>query len=210
MEPVLRVGPVTFIFFLYPLKKPSTPADTGVMAEETSEATPDATSSTPEVPEGVVAPVEAAPEPTTPPAATQAPETAVPVTAVPVTAPPSEPETPKEPDALQPFIDKAHATVQDEVDAKELNKFLRAHIKTFREEWESWSDSAKDTYTHMMTAQLLQRKAAAIQIGLGNVFKLPDPSAQTELMQSIQHSQVKATKRYPAIDLPPKLRGITF
>jgi hypothetical protein len=177
------------------------------MAEETSEATPDATSSTPEVPEGVVAPVEAAPasEPTPPPAATQAPETAAPAA-----APPAEPETPKEPDALQPFIDKAHATVQDEVDAKELNKFLRAHIKTFREEWESWSDSAKDTYTHMMTAQLLQRKAAAIQIGLGNVFKLPDPSAQTELMQSIQHSQIKATKRYPAIDLPPKLRGITF
>ena len=177
------------------------------MAEETSEATPDATSSTPEVPEGVVASVEAAPasEPTPPPAATKAPETAAPVA-----APPSETETPKEPDALQPFIDKAHATVQDEVDAKELNKFLRAHIKTFREEWESWSDSAKDTYTHMMTAQLLQRKAAAIQIGLGNVFKLPDPSAQTELMQSIQHSQVKAAKRYPAIDLPPKLRGITF
>jgi hypothetical protein len=179
------------------------------MAEETSEATPDATSSTPEVPEAVVAPVEAVPapasEPTPPPAATQAPETAAPAA-----APPSEPETPKEPDALQPFIDKAHATVQDEVDAKELNKFLRAHIKTFREEWESWSDSAKDTYTYMMTAQLLQRKAAAIQIGLGNVFKLPNPSAQTELMQSIQHSQVKATKRYPAIDLPPKLRGITF
>ena len=163
------------------------------------------------MPEGVVAPVEAVPapasasEPTPPPAATQAPATAAPLAAT-----PSGPETPKEPDALQPFIDKAHATVQDEVDAKELNKFLRAHIKTFREEWESWSDSAKDTYTHMMTAQLLQRKAAAIQIGLGNVFKLPDPSAQTELMQSIQNSQVKATKRYPAIDLPPKLRGITF
>jgi len=169
------------------------------MAEETSEATPDATSSTPEVPEGVVAPVEAAREPTPPPAATKAPETAAPVV-----------ETPSEPDALQPFIDKAHATVQDELDAKELNKFLRAHIKTFREEWESWSDSAKDTYTHMMTAQLLQRKAAAVQIGLGNVFKLPDPSAQTALMQSIQHSQVKTAKRYPAIDLPRKLRGITF
>ena len=172
------------------------------MAEETSEATPDATSSTPEVPEAVVAPVEASPQPEPPPAAATATE--------PEEEKASEPDAPKEPDALQPFIDKAQATIQDEVDAKELNKFLRAHIKTFREEWESWSDQAKDTYTHMMTAQLLQRKAAAIQIGLGNVFKLPDPSAQTELMQSIQHSQVKATKRYPAIDLPPKLRGITF
>ena len=122
-------------------------------------------------------------------------------------ATPSEPKTP---DAIQPFIDTAYESSQHQVESAELDKFLRAHIKTFREEWETWSDSAKDTYTHMMTAQLLQRKAAAIQIGLGNVFKLPDPSAQTELMQSIQHSQVKATKRYPAIDLPPKLRGITF
>ncbi len=202
MEPVLRVGPVTFIYFLDALKKSSTPADTGVMAEETPETTDNQTSSTPEVPEAVVAPVEASPQPEPPPAAATATE--------PEEEKASEPDAPKEPDALQPFIDKAQATIQDEVDAKELNKFLRAHIKTFREEWESWSDQAKDTYTHMMTAQLLQRKAAAIQIGLGHEFKLPDPSAQTELMASIQRTQAKTRKRYPAIDIPPKLRGIIF
>jgi hypothetical protein len=118
--------------------------------------------------------------------------------------------TPVEPDAIQPFIDKAHDTIQGEVDIDELGRFLRAHIKTFREEWESLSDGAKDTYMHMMTAQLLQRKAAAIQIGLGHAFKLPKPSAQSDLLKSLQDTQVKSHKRYPAIDIPPRLRRLTF
>jgi len=142
------------------------------MAEESTPATQDPSSSAPAVPEGVVTPVE--------------------------------------PDAIQPFIDKAHGTIKDEVDAVELGQFLRAHIKTFREEWESWSDGAKDTYTHMMTAQLLQRKAAAIQIGLGHVFKLPKPSAQSDLLKSLQDTQAKSHKRYPAIDIPPRLRRLIF
>lgn len=142
------------------------------MAEEMTDATPDLTSSAPEVPEAA--------------------------------ATPSEPKTP---DAMQPFIDTAYETSQHQVESAELDKFLRAHIKTFREDWENWSNSAKSAYTHMMTAQLLQRKAAAIQIGLGHVFKLPDPSAQTNLLASLQRTQTKPSKRYPAIDLPPKLRS---
>ena len=120
-------------------------------------------------------------------------------------ATPSEPKTP---DAIQPFIDTAYEATQHQVESTELDKFLRAHIKTFREEWETWSDSAKDAYIHMMVSQLLQRKAAATQIGLGYEFKLPDPSAQTDLMLSLQRTQVKPAKRYPAIDMPPKLRNV--
>jgi hypothetical protein len=165
------------------------------MAEETSEVKPDATSSTPEVPEGVAAPVEAAPEPKTPPAATQAPETAAPVANI-----------PSEPDALQPFIDKACETIQHEVEATELGKFLRAHIKTFREEWDVWPDSAKDTYVHMMTSQLVQRKAAATRIKIYDEFKLPVPSAQTTLFESLRRSQIKPQKRQPVLLMPPNLR----
>ena len=170
------------------------------MADETPPSTEAPDTSTPEVPQETVALDEAPAPPAPEPQA--APE--------PVAAPTPEPPTPREPDALQPFIDKAHATIQNEVEAEELNKFLRAHIKTFREAWETWSDSAKDTYAHMMTAQLLHRKAAAKQIALGNPFTLPDPSAQGDLMASLQRSQVKPDKRYPAIDLPPKLRSLIF
>ena len=127
---------------------------------------------------------------------------------------PSTPEVPQEvatpvnsaPDALQPFIDKAHEAIQHEVEAQYLDKFLRAHIKTFREEWEVWSDRAKDVYVHMMASQLVQRKAAATQIGIGNPFKLPVPSAQTLLFESIQHTQVKPQKRQPVLLMPPNLR----
>jgi hypothetical protein len=139
------------------------------------------------------------------------------ITEAPQDPAPSAPEAPEKasapaeiqaPDAIQPFIDKAYETIQHEVESAELGKFLRAHIKTFREEWETWSDSAKDAYIHMMVSQLLQRKAAATQIGLGHEFKLPDPSAQTDLMLSLQRTQVKPAKRYPAIDMPPKLRNV--
>ena len=141
------------------------------------------------------------------------------ITEAPQDPAPSAPEAPEKasapaeiqaPDAIQPFIDKAHETIQHEVESAELGKFLRAHIKTFREEWELWSDLAKDAYIHMMAAQLLQRKAAAIHIGLGHEFKLPDPCAQTDLMQSLQRTQAKPDKYHPAIDLPTQLRGITF
>lgn len=167
------------------------------MAAETPETTQAPLSSTPEVLEQAAAPASVA-QPTQTPTPAPAPEN------------PSVATKPTEPDTLQPFIDKAHATIQDEVDAKALGLFLRAHIKTFREEWELWSDLAKDAYIHMMAAQLLQRKAAAIHIGLGHEFKLPDPCAQTDLMQSLQRTQAKPDKYHPAIDLPTQLRGITF
>ena len=197
MEPVLRVGPVTF-YFQYLLKKSSTRADTGVMAEETTEATEDQTSSTPEVPEAVVAPAEALPQPEQSAAAAKTPE--------PEEEKASEPDAPKEPDALQPFIAKAFETIQHEVEAPELDKFLRAHIKTFREEWDTWPDTAKDAYVHMMTSQLLQRKAARTRIMNYEEFKLPEPSAQTTLFESIKQSQIKPQKCIPVLLMPPNLR----
>lgn len=88
------------------------------------------------------------------------------------------------PDALQPFIDKAYETIQHDVELVELGKFLRTHIKTFQEEWDIWPDNTKDAYVHMMTSQLLQRKAAKTRIMNYEEFKLPVPSAQTTLFES--------------------------
>ena len=118
------------------------------------------------------------------------------------------PEAPSEPDAIQPFINQACETVQHEVTDEELNKFLRAHIKTFRKEWDVLSDNAKVTYIHMMTSQLLQRKAAATQIRIGNEFKLPVPSAQTQMFESIQRPRIKPLKCRPALLLPPDFRPL--
>ena len=191
------------LFFLYPLKKPSTRADTGVMAEETTPAIQDSTSTT-EMPAGAPAPAEAAsaneelaPSPVATPEI-QAPQVD--------SAAPSEPEAPQEPDAIQPFIDKAFETIQHEVDNEDLGKFLRAHIKTFREEWDALSDTAKDAYVHMMTSQLVLRKAAATRIKIYDEFKLPVPSAQAILFESIKQTQIKPKKRHPVLLMPPNLR----
>jgi hypothetical protein len=192
------------------LKKPSTRTDTDVMAVENPEATQDPTS-TQEVPEGVAVPAEDAPESKAQVAPTEATTTEPePVAATLATqdasAAPSEPEAPQEPDAIQPFIDKVFETIQHEVDNEELGKFLRAHIKTFREEWDALSDTAKDAYVHMMTSQLVQRKAATTRIKIYDVFKLPVPSAQTTLFESLKQSQVKPKKRQPVLLMPPNLR----
>jgi len=171
------------------------------MSEETTEVAQEAPSaSTPEVPEGADAPVsvtEAAtpPETSATPATPEAASTSV-----------SEPEPPKEPDAIQPFIDKAFETIQHEVALTELDEFLRAHIKTFREEWDIWPDSAKDAYLHMMTSQLLQRKAAHTRIMNYEEFKLPVPSAHAKLFESLKQSQIKPKKCTPVLLLPPNLR----
>jgi hypothetical protein len=111
-----------------------------------------------------------------------------------------------EPDALQPYLDKAGETIQHEVASEELNQFLRAHIKTFREEWDVWEENARYAYVHMMTSQLLQRKAAATRIRIYDEFKLPVPSAQTTLFESIKQSQIKPQKRQAVLLMPPNLR----
>ncbi|WP_353131767.1 hypothetical protein [Limnohabitans sp.] len=115
-------------------------------------------------------------------------------------------DPPQEPDAIQPFIDKAFETIQHEVEDEELGKFLRAHIKTFREEWDALSDNAKDAYVHMMTSQLLQRKGVATRIKNYEEYTLPVPSAQATLFESIKQSQIKPKKRQPVLLMPPNLR----
>jgi hypothetical protein len=189
------------------------------MAEETQEATQDPTS-TIEVPEGSVAPNDAtlpeeaqappaeaeATEPDTATAAPETPSSPVAQDAQGASNPPSAPEAPQEPDAIQPFITKAFETIQHEVEDEELSKFLRAHIQTFREEWDALSDNAKDAYVHMMTSQLVQRKAAATRIMNYEKYTLPVPSAQTTLFESIKQSQVKPKKRQPVLLMPPNLR----
>jgi hypothetical protein len=183
------------------------------MAEKTTPPIQDPTS-TSEVPIGATAPTKAlatseAQAPATETAATEPAAKVATPEASPTqdaSATPSEPETPQEPDAIQPFVDKAFETIQHEVDNEALGKFLRAHIKTFREEWDALSDTAKDAYVHMMTSQLVQRKAAATRIKIYDVFKLPVPSAQTKLFESIKQSQVKPKKRQPVLLMPPNLR----
>ena len=180
-----------------------------VMSEEKPQLTPDPTSTT-EVSEGSVSPdeatlasedqaatieAEAEAETTEPAQAGALPET-----------PPSALEAPQEADAIQPFIDKAFETIQHEVEDAELGKFLRAHIKTFREEWDALSDNAKDAYVHMMTSQLLQRKGAATRIMNYEEYTLPVPSAQATLFESIKQSQIKPRKRQPVLLMPPNLR----
>lgn len=183
------------------------------MAEETTEAAPeDSAPSTPDVPEGIDSPVEtssngeeAATAAALPPETT--PEPAATVATSEVTSEVEEgPATPNEPDAIQPFINKAFETIQHEVESAELDKFLRGHIKTFREEWDIWPDTAKDAYVHMMTSQLLQRKAARTRIMNYEEFKLPVPSAQTTLFESIKQSQIKPKKCTPVLLMPPNLR----
>ena len=112
----------------------------------------------------------------------------------------------KTPDDIDPFIAKACETIQHEVDDAELDKFLRSHIKTFREEWDAMSDTAKDAYLHMMTSQLLQRKASTTRIMLYEELKLPVPSAQTKLFESLKQSQIKPKKCIPVLLMPPNLR----
>ena len=108
-------------------------------------------------------------------------------------------QTAAAPDEIQPFLEKAKETIKHCLDEPEVDTFLREQIKTLRDEWRGWSENAKHTYTHMMTAQLLLRKAAATQIGIGQEFKLPDPSAQAQLMASIQQTQLKPVQRQPAL-----------
>ena len=191
------------------------------MAEEETNATQDPTSTT-EVPEGVSMPGEALSATEALEASTESPSEATPapapapVVAAAETSSPqdgqaasgatNESDAPKKPDGIQPFIDKVFETIQHEVDNEELGKFLRAHIKTFREEWDGLSDTAKDAYVHMMTSQLVQRKAAATRIKIYDVFKLPVPSAQTTLFESLKQSQVKPKKRQPVLLMPPNLR----
>lgn len=112
----------------------------------------------------------------------------------------------KAPDDIDPFIDKVFETIQHEFEREELDKFLRAHLKPFREEWDIWPDSAKNAYVHMMASQLVQRKAARTRILNYQEFKLPVPSAQTTLFESIKQSQVKPKKCIPVLLLPPNLR----
>jgi hypothetical protein len=160
------------------------------MAEETTPAIQDPTSIT-QMPAGATAPAEAvSANEELAPSAVATPEI----------------QAPQEPDAIQPFIDKAFETIQHEVDNEDLGKFLRAHIKTFREEWDALSDTAKDAYVHMMTSQLVLRKAAATRIKIYDEFKLPVPSAQAILFESIKQTQIKPKKRQPVLLMPPNLR----
>jgi hypothetical protein len=174
------------------------------MAEETTPTTPAPESGPVEVTDKPVTPAEAAPVESAkvatipveqPAAAVETPE-----------APATAQARPAEPDAIQPYVDKVNENIKLALEGPDIGKFLRAHIKTFREEWDGWSDNAKYTYTHMMTAQLLQRQAAATQIAMGNQFKLPNPSAQTQLMNSIQRALTKPPKGRPALSVPFKLR----
>ena len=173
------------------------------MAEETTEVTQEPTKSETEL-EGTPVSVETATtaSESPPEVETKPPE----ATANSLPGEASMSSEAKAQDDIDPFIDKACETIQQELEREELDKFLRAHLKPFREEWDVWPDSAKNAYVHMMTSQLVQRKAARTRILNYEEFKLPVPSAQTTLFESIKQSQVKPQKRQPVLLMPPNLR----
>ena len=171
------------------------------MAEETTPTAEDPTASAPDVEQPSASPKEAQAAENVPLPAEQA--------AAPMPASDAQASTslsPEGQDAIQPYIDKVKENIKLTLEEPDIGTFLRAHIKTLREEWDGWSDSAKYAYTHMMTAQLLQRKAAATEIAMGNKFKLPSPSAQTRLMESIKRAVTKPPKSRPALSVPVRLR----
>ena len=118
------------------------------MAEETTPNTEDPASTADAVPPAVAA---EAPQSAEPPA----PEAAAPAEQAVAIEQASAPETPEEADAIQPYIDKVKENIKLALEEPDIGAFLRAHIKTLREDWDGWSESAKYAYTHMMTAQLL-------------------------------------------------------
>jgi hypothetical protein len=177
-----------------------------MMAKETTDvAQEELTTNTPEVSESADSPVETASEEK---ATSNSAHVAVAdhAAAESVSSEANKAAQGNAPDALQPFIDKAYETIQHDVELVELGKFLRTHIKTFQEEWDIWPDNTKDAYVHMMTSQLLQRKAAKTRIMNYEEFKLPVPSAQTTLFESIKHSQIKPQRCIPVLLMPPNLR----
>jgi hypothetical protein len=116
-------------------------------------------------------------------------------------------------DAVQPYVDNAKETIKSILEEPEMDTFLRDHIQKIPE-WDIWSDAARQAYTHMMTAQLLQRKAAATQIGIGHPFKLPDYSAMKNLGLLLQRRPLppppkkkRKKKAAPTTDAPATDNG---
>jgi hypothetical protein len=116
-------------------------------------------------------------------------------------------------DAVQPYVDNAKETIKSILEEPAMDAFLREHIQKIPE-WDSWSDAARQAYAHMMTAQLLQRKAAATQIGIGHPFKLPDYSAIKNLGLLLQRKPLppppkkkRKKKAAPAADAPASENG---
>ena len=116
-------------------------------------------------------------------------------------------------DAVQPYVDNAKETIKSILEEPAMDAFLREHIQKIPE-WDSWSDAARQAYAHMMTAQLLQRKAAATQIGIGHPFKLPDYSAIKNLGLLLQRKPLppppkkkRKKKAAPAAEAPASENG---
>ena len=107
-------------------------------------------------------------------------------------------------DAIQPYVDNAKETIKPILEEPEMDDFLRAHIQKIPE-WNEWSEAARQAYAHMMTSQMLQRKAAATQISIGHAFRLPDYSAIKNLGLLLQRKPLppppkKKRKRPVAVE----------
>ena len=116
-------------------------------------------------------------------------------------------------DAVQPYVDNAKETIKSILEEPAMDAFLREHIQKIPE-WDTWSDAARQAYAHMMTAQLLQRKAAATQIGIGHPFKLPDYSAIKNLGLLLQRKPLppppkkkRKKKAAPSAEAPASENG---
>ena len=112
-------------------------------------------------------------------------------------------------DEIQPYVDNAKETIKPILEEPEMDAFLREHIQKIPE-WNDWSEAARQAYAHMMTSQMLQRKAMTTQITIGHPFKLPDYSAIKNLglllrRQPLPPPPKKKRKRPVAVEaeMPP-------
>jgi hypothetical protein len=97
-------------------------------------------------------------------------------------------------DDIQPFIEQVKETIKLALNEAELNEFLRAKIKK-SEEWADWSDNAKRTFSHMMAAQLLQRKATALRASVSKDFVVPQNQAYGQMLNSLNRTHTKPVAR---------------
>ena len=121
------------------------PADTTDEAQ-TEAASPEVTAA----PKPVSA--ETAPAPEAPPAESPAPV--------------AEEKPVEVPEVLQDCVAKIRETIQNDLDDRELVKALKKHVRQLKN-WNEWSDHARNAYAHLLAAEIIHSKAAAICIDNG-------------------------------------------
>lgn len=100
------------------------------------------------------------------------------------TAPP--PPKPIEiPEALKDCVDMIRATLKDDMDERELVRALKKHVRELKK-WPEWSDQARHAYAHLIVADIMHQKAAAICIEHGVDFNQAERAEYDHLLRTMQ------------------------